>query len=661
MKKIRNFIALLLIVIVGMSTAAGALSGADFKPGRIIEDTEFFDGQALTAPQVQEFLNSKVPVCDTNGEQLRGNGQTRAQYGTAAGYPPPYTCLKDYSQDVPDKAAEDGLCNGITAGSKTAAQIVAEVGTSCGISQKLLLVMLQKEQTLVTDDWPWSIQYRSAMGFGCPDTAPCDSEYYGFFNQVYHAARQFKLYAKHPTFFNYRAGQTSMVQYNPNPACGGSMVLIENQATAGLYNYTPYQPNTAALNNLYGTGDSCSAYGNRNLWRMYHEWFPAATVNPAATLTANGQTNLKAPYGDDVTVAWTSQGLTSCELKPNGATGLNGSVTLAAVKKTQQLSLECTGSSNNVTKKVTIEVQPPTFVYLIKYLESLNSTQKKQVVNTAPIVELVRQAETEYNAGALPKAEKLLQKTLGKIDDLVNKRKISADAGAQYKQAVNVLITSWRAPKYTLAISSDGCVLTATGPAGYILDYGAHDGIWQRGYGDTTLINNTGKAEVKLEAEKGMTAYGDLKDRNGNLLTSVSAEVTADSCTTPAPPANGGYPWADVPRASQIDPWGMYVRTSVSYAAYKVHASGRYMPFWGGHGNANQWDENAQAAGIPVDTTPRVGDVAIRNSGAYGHAMYVEQVNPDGTINVSQYDTDLQGNYSTATYPVTGLVFIHFP
>ena len=47
--------------------------------------------------------------------------------------------------------------------------------------------------------------------------------------------------------------------------CGTSSVYIQNQATAGLYNYTPYQPNAAALANLYGTGDSCSAYGNRNI------------------------------------------------------------------------------------------------------------------------------------------------------------------------------------------------------------------------------------------------------------------------------------------------------------------------------------------------------------------------------------------------------------
>ena len=56
------------------------------------------------------------------------------------------------------------------------------------------------------------------------------------------------------------------------PAAPGN-VFLANRATAGLYNYTPYQPNTAAMANLYGTGDACSAYGNRNFWRMFSDWF----------------------------------------------------------------------------------------------------------------------------------------------------------------------------------------------------------------------------------------------------------------------------------------------------------------------------------------------------------------------------------------------------
>lgn len=123
----------------------------------------------------------------------------------------------------------------------------------------------------------------------------------------------------------------------------------------------------------------------------------------------------------------------------------------------------------------------------------------------------------------------------------------------------------------------------------------------------------------------------------------------------------GGYPWADTPFPnSLVDPWGMFQRQCVSYTAWKVASSQRYMPFWGGRGNANQWDDNARQAGIPVDNVPQPGDVAISNAGTYGHAMYVEAVNDDGTITISQYNAAWDGRYSIGRINPQGLSFIHF-
>lgn len=120
-------------------------------------------------------------------------------------------------------------------------------------------------------------------------------------------------------------------------------------------------------------------------------------------------------------------------------------------------------------------------------------------------------------------------------------------------------------------------------------------------------------------------------------------------------------PWCSAAQDSMIDSWGMYNRECVSYTAWKVSESGRHMPYWGGVGNANQWDDNARASGIPVDNSPRAGDVAIKNSGYYGHAMYVESVNSNGTINISQYNASLNGRFSRAyNVSAAGLVFIHF-
>lgn len=285
MRKFRSplllIVGLLMIGAIFFATSgrAYALSGSDFKPGRIIDDSLFYSGGTMTSAEIQTFLNAKVPVCDTNGTQMRGS-ETRASYATGRGYPPPYTCLKDYTETTASKPADSYCAGNYNGGTKTAAQIIDEVSRACSVSPKAIIVLLQKEQSLVTDDWPWSIQYRSATGYGCPDTAACDSQYYGFFNQVYNAARQFQRYAKQSQLFNYRAGRTSYIKYNPDASCGGSNVSIENSATAALYNYTPYQPNASSLSNLYGSGDSCGAYGNRNFWRLWNDWFGSTSGPP---------------------------------------------------------------------------------------------------------------------------------------------------------------------------------------------------------------------------------------------------------------------------------------------------------------------------------------------------------------------------------------------
>lgn len=125
---------------------------------------------------------------------------------------------------------------------------------------------------------------------------------------------------------------------------------------------------------------------------------------------------------------------------------------------------------------------------------------------------------------------------------------------------------------------------------------------------------------------------------------------------------NGGYPdrWANASPDSMVDSWGMYNRECVSFTAFKVWQSGRYMPYWGGRGNANEWPGNARAAGIPVDSRPRVGDVAILYIGVYGHAMYVEAVLDSGAkVMVSQYNWAPYA-YNEMILSTSGMEFIHF-
>ena len=106
-------------------------------------------------------------------------------------------------------------------------------------------------------------------------------------------------------------------------------------------------------------------------------------------------------------------------------------------------------------------------------------------------------------------------------------------------------------------------------------------------------------------------------------------------------PNKGGYP-ANLANSNYynpvVDPWGMYSRQCVSYTAWKVYQKNGFMPYWGGAGNANQWPGNARKAGIPVSSTPRAGSVGVIMAGQYGHTVWVESVNANGTINISQYN-----------------------
>lgn len=145
----------------------------------------------------------------------------------------------------------------------------------------------------------------------------------------------------------------------------------------------------------------------------------------------------------------------------------------------------------------------------------------------------------------------------------------------------------------------------------------------------------------------------DLRKQQAAIISSYSSNVKYGG--------SGGYPWAGAPFPNSIpDPWGMYQRQCVSYTAWKVASTGRYMPYWGGRGNASQWPGNARAAGIPVDGNPRVGDVAINTSGYYGHAMYVESILGNGKVRVSQYNANWDGAYSVSDVTISGLQFIHF-
>lgn len=246
--------AVVLLVPLGLAAANASTSApsqpdaGDFDPGYIVSDDTFYNADSMTVDDIQRFLD-RQPCIPSGG----------------------VPCLADYAETTSDQpdAGADHCASYRGAREETAAQILSRIGRACGINPQVLIVMLQKEQSLVTR--PDARGYDRAMGYACPDTADCDTEYFGFFNQVYNAAWQMRQYTKYPTRA-FRIGELP-VQLSPDAACGAPTVEIRNQATANLYNYTPYQPNEAALANLGDEGDECSSYGNLNFWRLFTLWF----------------------------------------------------------------------------------------------------------------------------------------------------------------------------------------------------------------------------------------------------------------------------------------------------------------------------------------------------------------------------------------------------
>ena len=282
LNKLIGLAAAMLLAFIGVTAldsntqSASAADASRFDPGLIISDSVFYDFGTMKVADIQRFLESKVPVCKAK-----------------AGDP---TCLRNYVDDELDKPGEDGKCLPMAAKpAQTAAQIIYDIAHACGINPRVLLVVLQKEQGLIQSVNPTPYMYKAAMGFGCPDSDPaiCGKVHSGLFNQLYKAAGQLQWYGDPRGSFTYlKVGRTANIRYSPNASCGTKPVLIKSIATTALYYYTPYTPNDAALKNLYGSGDSCSAYGNRNFWRFYTDWFGSTLGGGFLLKSANSGTYL---------------------------------------------------------------------------------------------------------------------------------------------------------------------------------------------------------------------------------------------------------------------------------------------------------------------------------------------------------------------------------
>ena len=237
----------------GPAPTTPALSFVGFDAGDIMSDAVFFDATTMDERQIAAFIDTWNAGCRTGSD----------------GSP----CLADYREDTASQPA-DAWCPGGFEGTTgdTAAAVISKAARGCGINPQVLLTILQKEQGLLTasGDSLDATRYRSAMGYACPDGSDCDPVYADFSRQVWFAARQFQIYRSDPASFGVIPGQSVAIRFAPNPSCGSAEVTVLNQATAGLYAYTPYQPDEAAM---LGGVDSCASFGNLNFYAYFTAWF----------------------------------------------------------------------------------------------------------------------------------------------------------------------------------------------------------------------------------------------------------------------------------------------------------------------------------------------------------------------------------------------------
>lgn len=218
---LKKITCILLLFFALLAPPVPTRAQADFDPHFIISDQELFTAGSWTRFDIQKFLDDK-------GSYLRS-------YRAA-----------DASGTV-----------------KSAADIIYDAAQNYQVNPKYLLVTLQKEQSLITDDTPTSKQLDWATGYAvcdsCSMSDPRLQKHKGFGKQVDDAAGIMRWY------YDNRANPVVIKKDTPI-RIDDLTVTPQSWATAFLYTYTPH------------------LHGNRNFWRIWETWFEG--VYPDGTLLA---------------------------------------------------------------------------------------------------------------------------------------------------------------------------------------------------------------------------------------------------------------------------------------------------------------------------------------------------------------------------------------
>lgn len=174
---------------------SGGTPSGEFSPDTVISEATFRDSTSMTVSDIQRFLERQPGVL----KSLRA---------------------RDHNGNV-----------------RYASEMIAEAAVAFRINPKVLLVKLQKEQSLLGDTTPTQRQLDWATGCGRGDSYT-SYQYQGFGNQVWWGAQKLDKNSK-----PWRPGIRMMID--------GSAVYPTNSATYSLYKYTPHLRGTTSFWLLY--------------------------------------------------------------------------------------------------------------------------------------------------------------------------------------------------------------------------------------------------------------------------------------------------------------------------------------------------------------------------------------------------------------------------
>ncbi len=267
-KNIISFSLFFLIIAfsfnLGLVAKAQVNTSNIFNPNNIISDYEMLNAKSLNVNQIQSFLQNQGSFLATY--------QTDNAYGS----------IKSAAEIIYDASNNNYNCDGVTlSDNPTEFERNLKCKRITTINPKVLLTLLQKEQSLIQKTNPSQKALDEATGYGCPTGSKTCSPYWkGFGKQVNSAALQFLHYMESPRSYNFKVGQTYIAKdkytmlksvdaaiadnsYNSIVQSPGFVnVTIENQATAALYIYTPHVYN-----------------GNYNFDQLYKKYFGSAGNN----------------------------------------------------------------------------------------------------------------------------------------------------------------------------------------------------------------------------------------------------------------------------------------------------------------------------------------------------------------------------------------------